>query len=266
MRETYEIAMCAPRDGHGFESRWTDVDGVRLHHRASLGSPPEGPPVVLVHGLAVSHRYMMSLAVRLAARYPVLAVDLPGFGLSDEPGRVLDLPELADRLAKWLEVLGAAPAVLLGNSFGCQVAVELAVRHPALVRGLVLDGPITDTRARSAPRQILRWLRDLPREDPSQAPILLRDVLDAGPPRIARTFQISLRDPIERKLPVVGVPVLVTRGGREPIVPERWARQVATLLPRGEFAVVPGSPHNANYSAPGRLAGLVIPFLDRLPR
>ncbi|MEV4456576.1 alpha/beta fold hydrolase [Microbispora sp. NPDC049633] len=107
--------------------------------------------MVLVHGLAVSHRYMMPLAVRLAARHPVRVVDLPGFGLSGKPARTLDLPEMADRLAEWLETADAAPAVLLGNSFGCQVAVEVAVRHPTLARGLVLAGPITDAHARSAP-------------------------------------------------------------------------------------------------------------------
>ncbi|MEV4456575.1 hypothetical protein [Microbispora sp. NPDC049633] len=60
--------------------------------------------------------------------------------------------------------------------------------------------------------------------------------------------------------------MLVTRGEREPLVSQRWAWEVAASLPRGELAVVPGSPYNANYSAAGRLAALVIPFLDRLPR
>jgi 2-hydroxy-6-oxonona-2,4-dienedioate hydrolase len=60
------------------------------------------------------------------------------------------------------------------------------------------------------------------------------------------------------------VPTLVTRGGVEPVVSQRWAEQVTDLLPLGQLAVVPGSPHNANYSAAGGLAGLVIPFLDRV--
>ena len=53
------------------------------------------------------------------------------------------------------------------------------------VRGLVLVGPTIDPAARTATRQILRWLRDTAREDPLQLPILLRDVRDAGPHRVA---------------------------------------------------------------------------------
>lgn len=264
MREAYALAMRAPRADRDFESRWTAVGGVRLHDRASRAAAPGALPVVLVHGLAVSHRYLMPLAVRIAPRYPVRAVDLPGFGLSDEPGAVLGLPELADRLAEWLTAAGAAPAALIGNSFGCQVAVDLAVRHPALVRCLVLVGPTIDPHARTAPRQVLRWLRDLRHEDPAQLPIILRDLADAGPRRAAAMLRIALRDPIERKLPAVAVPALVTRGGREPVVPDRWAREAAALLPRGELAVVPGAPHDATYTAADRLAARVLPFLDRV--
>jgi pimeloyl-ACP methyl ester carboxylesterase len=203
----------------------------------------------------------MPLAARLTEHYPVHVIDLPGFGLSGEPGRVLDVVEHADHVAAWLEVSGLAPVVVLGNSFGCQVAVDLAVRHPHLVRGLVLVGPTVDPAARTVSRQVLRWLRDTAREDPMQLPILLRDVRDAGLRRVAGTLAHAVRDPIESKLPLVKAPTLVTRGAKEPIVPMAWAQAAARLLPRGKLAVVPGSPHNANYSAADHLAELVLMFL-----
>jgi pimeloyl-ACP methyl ester carboxylesterase len=77
-------------------------------------------------------------------------IDLPGFGLSDEPGRVLNVAEHAGHLADWLEATGLPPVVLLGNSLGCRVAVDLAVRHPDRVRGLILVGPTIDPAARTA--------------------------------------------------------------------------------------------------------------------
>ncbi|HET7519181.1 MAG TPA: alpha/beta hydrolase [Actinomycetes bacterium] len=219
--------------------------------------------MVLLHGLAVSHRYLMPVAARLAVHHPVHVVDLPGFGLSSEPGRVLDVAEHAAHVAAWLEASGLAPVVVLGNSFGCQVAVDLAVRHPYLIRGLILVGPTVDPAARTVSRQLLRWLRDTAREDPMQLPILLRDVRDAGLRRVAGTLAHAVRDPIESKLPLVKAPTLVARGAKEPIVPMAWAQAAARLLPRGELAVVPGSPHNANYSAADHLAELVLMFLRR---
>jgi pimeloyl-ACP methyl ester carboxylesterase len=174
---------------------------------------------------------------------------------------VLDVAGHADHLAAWLEAAGLARVAVLGNSFGCQVAVDLAVRHPDRIGGLVLVGPTMDPAARTASRQILRWLRDTVREDPLQLPVLLRDVRDAGPRRVAGTLAHALRDPIEDKLPRVAVPVLVTRGSREPIVPMAWAQAATRLLPRGELAIVPASPHNANYAAADQLAELVLAFL-----
>jgi pimeloyl-ACP methyl ester carboxylesterase len=261
--DRYRLATSAPHAAWGFRSSWRTVRGVATHDRASLDSSSGAPRLVLLHGLAVSHRYLMPVAARLAEHHPVHVVDLPGFGLSGEPGRVLDVSEHADHVAAWLEASGLGPVVVLGNSFGCQVAVDLAVRHPGLVQGLVLVGPTVDPAARTMSRQILRWLRDTAREDPLQLPILVRDVRDAGLRRVAGTLAHAVRDHIERKLPLVKVPTLVTRGAKEPIVPTAWAQAATRLLPQGQFAVVPGSPHNANYSAADPLADLVLAFLRK---
>jgi pimeloyl-ACP methyl ester carboxylesterase len=165
-----------------------------------------------------------------------------------------------------LRATGVGPAAIGGNSFGCQVAVELAVRHPDLVRCLLLVGPTMDPTARTAPRQILRWLRNLRHEDPLQAGIIARDLRDAGPRRAARTFRLALRDRIEEKLAVITVPALVTRGGYEPVVPQAWADGAAALLARGELTVVPAAPHNSNYTAADRLGPVVVDFLARYSR
>jgi pimeloyl-ACP methyl ester carboxylesterase len=254
-------AMAAPARLDGFQSRWTVVNGIQLHHRAAADGPAAAVPLVFVHGLAVSHRYMMPTARRLAAHHRVYLPDLPGFGLSPEPGWNLSLAEHADHLAGWLDALTLRQVALVGNSFGCQVAVDLAVRHPERVRSLVLVGPTTERGARTAGRQLARWLRDVRHEDLRQAWILARDVRDAGIARVAATFRGSLDDPIEAKLPRVAAPTLVVRGSLDPVVPQRWAETVTRLLPSSELVVVPGAPHNVNYAAADRLAPVVRSFL-----
>jgi hypothetical protein len=157
--------------------------------------------------------------------------DLPGFGLSGDPGASLDTTRLAAALGGWLHAAGTAPAVLLGNSYGCQVIVDLVARHPEVAAALVLASPTTDPHARTVSRQVRRWLRDAMHEDPLQAPILLRDVRDAGPVRVFATLRHAVRDRIEENFPTIAVPALVIRGGIEPIVPARWADEAARLLP-----------------------------------
>ncbi len=244
------------------ESRWIRAGGGLVHARVSTGPAGAGSPaVVLVHGIGVTSRYMVPLAERLALYYRVYAPDLPGFGLSDKPRQALDVPELADALAAWMEAVGLGRATLLGNSFGCQIIAELAVRYPHRIERAVLQGPTIDPKARSALRQLVRWQLDTPREPPSQALIILRDYMDCGIRRLVRTFRYSLQDRIEEKLPRIGVPTLVVRGGRDPVVPQRWAEEATGLLPMGRLVVVPGAGHTVNYNSPLELARVVRLFL-----
>ena len=70
-----------------------------------------------------------------------------------------------------------------------------------------------------------------------------------------------LGDPVETKLVAVQAPTLVVRGSRDPIVPRRWAEEVADGLPRGKLTEVPEAAHAVNYSAPDALARLTLEFL-----
>jgi pimeloyl-ACP methyl ester carboxylesterase len=242
-------------------SQWTRVDGRRFHARHVGPEAAAAPPVVCVHGVGVSSRYMVATMTKLASAFEVYAIDLPGFGLTDGPPEVLDVVGLADALAGWIQAAGVGRPALLANSVGCQVAVDCAVRYPDRVSRLVLVGPTTDPIARSALRQVLRWLRNLPGERPGQLPLSVADDADAGVGRVLRTFGRALADRIEDKLALVQAPTLVVRGAHDPIVPQAWAEEVTRLLPRGRLAVVAGAPHTVNFAAPGALAELVGPFL-----
>ncbi|SPE63921.1 N-formylmaleamate deformylase [Streptomyces netropsis] len=217
--------------------------------------------MVCVHGAGVSSREFQPFLEVLGRRHDAWTVDLPGFGASGGPRRPLGMRALADALAEWLTAVGLDQAVLLGGSFGCQVAVDAAVRHPHRIAGLVLVGPTVDPAARSFIRQLLRWMRNAPHERASMAPLNLADYRDAGARRVVGAFTESLRDRIEDKLPHVLLPTLVVRGAQDRLVPQGWAEEVTWLLPAGRLAVVEGSGHMVPYRQPHALAGLVTEFL-----
>lgn len=223
--------------------------------------PPSASAVVLVHGIGVSSRYMVPTALALAPSFRVFAPDLPGWGRTEKPDRALDVRELADVLADWMDAVGLASATLLGNSMGCEFVVELAVRHPERVEHAVLVGPTVDRYARTFPRQTARLFLDSLGEPLSLWAIIAVDYLVHGPRRLFATARYALGDDLEEKLPRVQPPALVVRGERDRIVSQRWAEEVATLLPRGRLAVVPGKAHAVNYNAPADLARLVRAFV-----
>ncbi|MCG5466165.1 alpha/beta hydrolase [Micromonospora sp. NPDC053740] len=259
------LAMAAPRPAGRLTSEWRVVDGLRTHTRRSADPGTGAPPVVLVHGLAVSHRYLTPLAVALATTHQVYVPDLPGFGLSEHPRGAYDVRRHADHLAAWLATYQLPPVCLLGHSFGAEVAAAVAATHPDAVRALVLAGPTSDPAARSRRGQFGRWLVDSLREAPLQAPILVRDVWNARPWRVLATLSHSVRNAIEADLVQVSAPTAVVTGERDPVVPQRWRDEATRLVPEAALVVVPGAAHNVVTTAPTAVADAIRHLLAPQP-
>jgi pimeloyl-ACP methyl ester carboxylesterase len=244
-------------------SSWTRSGAYTIHaKRSTVPLPDTTPNVVMVHGVGVSHRYLMPTAELLATFCRVSVPDLPGFGLSSKPEHILTLQELSDALAAWMRAAEIRSATLLGNSFGCQIIADFAVRHAPLIERAVLQGPTVDPAARTARQQLWRWLVNGRHEAPAQALVILRDYRDCGLRRVFRTFKYALDDHIEGTLPHVRVPTLVVRGSRDVIVPQRWAEEVTRLLPDGRLVIIPDAAHTLNYQKPVELTEAVRTFLS----
>ncbi|MFC7663595.1 alpha/beta fold hydrolase [Methylorubrum suomiense] len=244
------------------EARYDRVAGITLHARVSVDTVPEGRlPVILVHGLGMSSRYMIPLAEHLAPHVRVFAPDLPGFGLSDKPRRTLTVRQLADALAAWMQVIGVKRAAFIGNSLGCEVLVELAIRHPHLVDRLVLQGPTPDPDARSLVRQIAGFFLIAPFERWSLAWVALVDYARGGIGRYIQTLHSMVDNRIGGKALQVTQPALVVWGKRDYIVPYRFVVSLADALPRGRLVVIPGAAHGINYSHPKAFTAVLLPFL-----
>jgi pimeloyl-ACP methyl ester carboxylesterase len=120
-------------------SRTIDLGGAV--HVVDFGGNPDGPVLVLVHGLGGSHLNWDLLAPRLTGSARVVALDLPGFGRSEPAGRTASVPANVAVLARFLEQEVGEPAVLVGNSMGGMISILLAGERPELVGGLVLLDP-----------------------------------------------------------------------------------------------------------------------------
>jgi pimeloyl-ACP methyl ester carboxylesterase len=142
----------------GFEQ----VGEVSLHVRRTPGA--DAVTVVYVHGLGGSSTNWTDLAAQLAPTAAGIAVDLPGFGLSEPAGGFdFSLNAHADTLGEFLRGLDNERVHVVGNSMGGAVAMLLAARHPELVRTLTLISPAMpdrrpDPRRLSDPRMALAYL------------------------------------------------------------------------------------------------------------
>lgn len=250
--------------------RWDTIRGLRM--RTLVAGDPRAPVVVLVHGLGLASESLADMAAELAPDFRVLVPDLPGFGASEHPPRALSIRGLADALDRWCEALEIADALMVGNSYGAQVVVELAAREVEearpgrRARALALIGPTCDPPARSLLGQAKRWLEN-GRGDPGGGdPLgLLKPYLKAGLNRVVRTAWSATRHRIEDRLRIVDVPVLILAGDLDRISPMPWTERLTNLAQQGERRVVEGGAHSMHGSHPDRLAHLVRLFArDRL--
>jgi esterase len=123
-------------DRHHEEHGTRTVNGVRLYYEEH-GS---GTPILCIHGCS-SSALVWSDAVRELARLGrVISYDRRGCTRSErpEPYERTSIAEHADDAAALVDALGAAPAVVIGRSYGATVATDLALRYPDRVRALVL--------------------------------------------------------------------------------------------------------------------------------
>jgi pimeloyl-ACP methyl ester carboxylesterase len=109
-------------------------NGLKVHYQR-VG---DGPDVVMVHGitgnLAVWH---LQLVPALADRYRLLTYDLRGHGLSDTPPTGYSLDDMADDLVRLLDALEIERPVVVGHSYGADIALYLAAAHPRRVAEVI---------------------------------------------------------------------------------------------------------------------------------
>jgi pimeloyl-ACP methyl ester carboxylesterase len=126
--------------GVGAHSRWADLDGPV--HYLDFGGPASGPAVVCVHGLAGSAVNWSAIAPLLTGTCRMLAVDLPGHGLTRSQGRRTSVPAMRALLHRFIEAVPGGPVILFGNSMGGMISLLEASAAPAAVAGVVLIDPV----------------------------------------------------------------------------------------------------------------------------
>lgn len=207
---------------------------------------------VVVPGLGLDARSWAGVAERLApAGTDVL--HLPGMGRA---AVVPDLDSLADEVVRRL---GDGPVLLAGHSQGCQVAAAVAARDARVV-AVVLVGPTTDPRLRSARGLVGRWLATAVREGWRYAPLILAQWWSTGPRAMTALWRQVSPDRIEHRLRDVSVPLVVVRGTRDALCDARWAATVTAAAPSGRLVEVPGAAHMVPMTHAGALTDVLRPL------
>jgi pimeloyl-ACP methyl ester carboxylesterase len=251
----------------------------------------EGPPLVLVHGVATSRSIWRHVVPGLAERHLVATPDMPGFGESPPIGPGFVLEDEADALADTLSAL-PAPVDLLGNSLGGAVAIVLAERRPDLVRRLILAAPAglaphrapipaiagrvsattVAVRRRVAPRLVANatarrvLLYGLLVDPAAASPEEARATIAAsrGAKRVAAAIAVVAAADLRTRLSELTVPVAFLWGDRDHLFPVATLEELRRLVPGARAEVIANAGHVPQLDRPDAFVAAVERLIDQM--
>jgi pimeloyl-ACP methyl ester carboxylesterase len=262
----------------------TELRGLRVHW-VEAGA---GPPLLLVHGLLVSHLEWLPVIEQLAGSFRCIAPDLPGFGKSDKPGErhfPYTREAFADTLRELLRALGVERAHVVGHSLGGAVALTFAADHAASVDRLALIdtavyefrlpvkgriplvpvlGPLVFKRLYG--RSMFRAYFeddvfnghdgvDLARVDQYYEDFDSKEGREAAYAALVNTLDVTSLLP---RIPRVKAPTLVIWGDEDRLVPVGLGHRLAREIPNARLSIVERSGHAPNEEHAARTAKLLL--------
>jgi 3-oxoadipate enol-lactonase len=236
---------------------------VRLHWEDTGGA---GPPVLLIMGLGMNATgWWRTIPVLVEAGFRVLAFDNRGVGRSERVPGPYTVAEMADDAASVLDEAGIEAAHVYGISLGGMIAQELALRHPARVRALVL-GATTAGGANLVPASedvnaFVRLRAQMTAEHAVWASVPINYAAGTrrhGGERIAEDIAQRLRFPVEpeyyaaqlaaahghdARVEAIRAPTLVVHGDEDVLIPAANGERLAELIPGAELSMWRGAAH-----------------------
>lgn len=284
--ETLDPEAAAP------DGQFLTVDGVRLHYLDGGAATGDRPPVLLLHGFGSSTYSWRHTIPALASHERVLALDFPGHGYSERVTTpTYSLRRYAGLVAGFLTALEIGQAVVVGNSMGGAVALQLAIRHPQRVaRLVVVDAATGSEDTRRPPAALMRLLTAGPL---GRAfiyytfgnPAFARRGLEfsyADPARLSDRSFTSYRAPLRVRgtaqalvamttsppdddlpelLPAIHAPTLILWGAGDRLIPLARGESLRDLIPGSRLAVLPDCGHLPQEECPAVFNAALNTFL-----
>lgn len=240
----------------------------------------EGDPLVFIHAGIADARMWQPQAERFAGEWRVVRPDLRGFGGSTHSNG--DYRHASD-LAGLFDDLRLGPTVVIGASMGGGVAIDFALEHPDLVRGLVLAGAtysgfnfleaelfdrwraLTDVyeAGRLDEAAVLEaeiWLgTDAPPDVRSAVTEMVRLSYDHG-----EIEESDAETPASERLGELEMPTLLVLGGVDRIDIARAADELLNSIPHARLVTIPGAAHLPNLEQPSAFNAVLADFLALL--
>ncbi len=245
-----------------------------------------GEPILLIMGLGGSMFGWQSQIPTLSQHLRVIALDNRGSGRSDMPQSDYSMGLFADDAAGLLQALEYESAHVFGVSMGGMIAQELALRHPSMVRSLILGATSPCLLAMPPQPRAFEATVKAQEMEPRQAfestiwtgysdeylaahmeDIWRRAQVEtayASPPEFwRRQYDAVVKHDTRERLGAIRAPTLVIGGEDDPLVPPENSRYLAEHIPHAELVLFPKMRHSFNVELEEETNQAVLDFVRR---
>jgi pimeloyl-ACP methyl ester carboxylesterase len=236
-----------------------------------------GELLVLLHGAGGTAALWRSQLEHFARAHSAIALDFPGHGRSSGVEGLATVADYADLLVAVAHRMQLRPFVAVGRSLGAAVALALVLKHPELLRGLVVvatgawfeiaDGALQTTREVVSGRRGQQFTAEA--FSPATAPEIMRRAWFEQvktDPRVLYADLLACRGfDVRRRLRDIQIPTLVVAGADDRMVPVAAAEDLAAGIRGAELAVVPDAGQMVALEQAEKVNRLIDAFLERLP-
>ena len=210
-----------------FQSRWSQIDGIRIHY-VDEGA---GRPILMCHGNPTWSFLYRKLIGRLQGQFRCVAVDYPGFGLSDRPeGYGYTPAEHAGIVGRLVDQLGLEGFIVMGQDWGGPIGLSAATQRAERVGGLVL----MNTWFWRTDRLAMRLFSRVMSSRPLQRRILERNLFVERlmPRSVAHPLEAEVLDHYRRAQPTPQARWGVAEFPRQILASGAWLERLARQAPR----------------------------------
>jgi len=245
-----------------------------------------GHPLLFVHGFPLDHSMWKAQLDYFESGYRVIAPDLRGFGASQGASSLVTMQDFADDLAGLLDEMKIRePVTFCGLSMGGYIAWQFAERHPHRLSRLILCDTKATADPESARLQRLELADRVEREGPDFfVDTILKKIFApatfASQPELIRTYRDSVirqinpqaiagasrgmaeRPDFTERVGGITVPTLLLCGSDDTLTPPDQMEQLADMMYRAKFQLIPGAGHMAPVENPQAVNDAIARFLS----
>jgi pimeloyl-ACP methyl ester carboxylesterase len=262
---TILFAAFTPR-GNAAEGHYAPVSGLKMYYEIHGVSNGKTPPLVLLHGggSTIETTFGKFLPM-LAKNRQVIAFEQQGHGRTADVDRPFTFEGSADDAAALLQYLKIERADFFGYSNGGTIALQIAIRHPKLVRKLIVAS--ANFRRDGLSPQFWEGMKHAKL---AEMPAELREAyLEVAPhPEQLQSFHdksvrrmLDFQDIPADSIHGIAAPTMVMIGDGDIVRPEH-AVEMFRLLPHAQLAILPATDHMTFVKNAEPAAGMITAFLD----